>query len=86
MAIQGISHITFVVEDLNRMTRFLCESLGAEEVYDSQVKCFSISREKFFLLGGIWIAAMEGQSPRERSYRHLALKIDEADPKNTKKD
>ena len=79
MKIESLSHVTFVVKDLERMTTFLCEGLGAEEVYDSKAKNFSISREKFFILGGIWIAAMEGESLPERSYRHLAFKIDERD-------
>ena len=78
MAVQGISHVTFVVRDLERMSRFLCEGLGAEEVYDSAGQNFSLSREKFFVLGGVWIAAMEGH-PSERSYRHVAFKVDEAD-------
>jgi fosfomycin resistance protein FosX len=78
MTVQGVSHLTFVVRDLERMSRFLCEGLGAEEVYDSATKNFSLSREKFFVLGGVWIAAMEGQ-PSERSYRHVAFKADDAD-------
>lgn len=79
MKIEGLSHVTFVVEDLERMAMFLCEGLGAEEVYDSKAKNYSISREKFFVLGGVWIAVMQGKSLSERSYRHLAFKIDEQD-------
>ena len=67
------------MKNIDLTARFFCEGLGAEEVYDSKAKNFSISREKFFLLGGIWIAVMEGEPPRERTYRHLALKVDEAD-------
>lgn len=78
MPVQGISHITFVVRDLGRMARLLCEGLGAEEVYDSASKNFSLSREKFFVLGGAWLAAMEGQ-PTQRSYRHVAFQVDEAE-------
>jgi fosfomycin resistance protein FosX len=78
MTVQGVSHLTFVVRDLERMSRFLCEGLGAEEVYDSATKNFSLSREKFFVLGGVWVAAMEGR-PSERSYRHVAFKADDAD-------
>jgi fosfomycin resistance protein FosX len=78
MTVQGVSHLTFVVRDLERMSRFLCEGLGAEEVYDSAIKNFSLSREKFFVLGGVWVAAMEGR-PSERSYRHVAFKVDDAD-------
>ncbi|MDP3170016.1 MAG: FosX/FosE/FosI family fosfomycin resistance hydrolase [Polaromonas sp.] len=76
MPVQGVSHITFVVQDLERMALFLCEGLGAKEVYDSKEKNFSLSREKFFLLGGTWLAAMEGEPAAGRSYRHLAFKVD----------
>lgn len=75
MTVQGISHITFIVSDLNRMARLLCEGLGAKEVYDSSERNFSVSREKFFTLGGVWIAAMEGPEV-SRSYRHVAFKVD----------
>jgi len=75
MSIQGISHITFIVRDLERMSRFLCQGLGAREVYDSGRKSFSISHEKFFILDGLWIAAMEGETPTERTYQHLAFKV-----------
>jgi fosfomycin resistance protein FosX len=75
VAVQGISHITFIVRDLQRMAALLCQGLGAEEVYDSGERTFSVSREKFFVLGGVWLAAMEGQ-PAPRSYRHVAFKVD----------
>lgn len=78
MAIQGISHLTFVVRDLDRTAQLLCAGLGAQEVYDSQGQNFSLSREKFFLLGGVWLAFMEGQ-PTERSYRHVAFEVAESD-------
>jgi fosfomycin resistance protein FosX len=60
------------------MARLLCGCLGAEEVYDSAARNFSLSREKFFRLGGVWIAVMEGE-PTERSYRHVAFKVDAKD-------
>jgi catechol 2,3-dioxygenase-like lactoylglutathione lyase family enzyme len=74
-ACQGISHITFIVRDLERMALLLCEGLEATELYDSAQQNFSLSREKFFLLGGMWIVAMEGEPPTERSYQHVAFKI-----------
>jgi catechol 2,3-dioxygenase-like lactoylglutathione lyase family enzyme len=74
---QGISHITFIVRDLDLMATFLCKGLGAQEVYDSSNKNFSLSREKFFVLGGVWIAAMEGEPPKEQTYQHVAFKIAE---------
>ena len=78
MSIQGISHITFVATDLERTANLLCAGLGAKEVYDSTHRNFSISREKFFTLGGVWLAVMEGK-PVARSYRHVAFKVDAAE-------
>jgi catechol 2,3-dioxygenase-like lactoylglutathione lyase family enzyme len=75
----GLSHITFIVRDLDRMARFLCEGLGAREVYDSSEHDFSLSREKFFVLGGVWLAAMQGEPPAERSYQHVAFEVAESD-------
>ena len=77
--VQGISHVTFIVRDLELMARFLCDGLGATEVYDSSAKNYSLSREKFFILGGVWLAAMEGNPSSERSYQHLAFKVSEQD-------
>jgi hypothetical protein len=37
----------------------------------------SLSREKFFLLGGVWLAFMQGE-PVERFNRHVAFAVDEA--------
>ncbi len=76
---EGISHITFIVSDLERMATFLCKGLGAREIYDSAGHNHSLSREKFFLLGGIWLAAMEGNPPETRSYQHIAFKVSESD-------
>lgn len=76
--INGISHITFIVKDLEKATMFFQEIFGAKEVYYSGDKKFSLSKEKFFLINDIWIAAMEGEEI-ERSYNHLAFKIDESD-------
>lgn len=78
MTIRGISHLTFIVRDLDRTARLWREGLGAEEVYDSQGRNFSLSREKFFLLGGVWLAFMEGE-PIARSYRHVAFEVPDAE-------
>ena len=61
------------------MTGFLCEGLGARQVYDSRDKNFSLSRKRFFSLGGVWLAAMEGNPPAERSYQHVAFEVAESD-------
>jgi fosfomycin resistance protein FosX len=75
MQIEAISHITFIVKDVERTAKLLSEGLGAKEVYDSKGKNYSLSREKFFILGGNWLAIMEGTSPAERTYQHLAFKV-----------
>lgn len=77
--VHGVSHITFIVRDLQRMSVFLCEGLGAKEVYDSNKKNYSLSREKYFLVGGVWIAAMEGEPPPEKSYQHVAFRVSATD-------
>lgn len=74
--IKGISHITIVVKDLEKSSKLFCIGLGAKEIYDSKNKNYSISREKFFDLGGLWFVAMEGE-PQEKSYRHVAFIVDE---------
>lgn len=77
--IEGVSHITFVVSDLERMAGFLRAVFDAEEVYSSGDATFSVAREKFFLIGGVWVAIMEGDALAERSYNHVAFKVDETD-------
>jgi fosfomycin resistance protein FosX len=78
MMILGLSHITFITSDLKKFARIITEVLGGEEVYSSGDKTFSLSREKFFIAGGIWIAVMEGESLPARSYNHIAFKTDDA--------
>ena len=82
--IKGISHITIIVKNLEKTSKLLCEGLGAKEIYDSNDQNFSISREKFFLIGGIWFAAMEGE-PLEKSYRHIAFQIEKTDIEDYKR-
>ena len=77
--IQGISHITFIVSDLEKMTKFLTSIFDAEEIYSSGEQTFSISKEKFFLINGLWISIMEGDSLSEKTYNHVAFKITEED-------
>lgn len=77
--IESISHITFLVKDVKRTADLFRFIFNAEEVYDSSDKNFSESYEKFFLVGGTWIAIMEGNSVSERSYNHIAFKIPESD-------
>ncbi len=77
--IEGVSHITFIVRDLDKMAKLLVGALGGTQIYSSGDDTFSISREKFFLIGGVWIAAMEGDPLAERSYNHVAFKVRDED-------
>jgi catechol 2,3-dioxygenase-like lactoylglutathione lyase family enzyme len=77
--IEGISHITFVVRDLDKTTALFKALFDAEEVYHSGDKTHSISRERFFIIGGQWIAVMENPEIVNRTYHHVAFKINEAD-------
>lgn len=81
--VQGLSHITFIVRDLDRMQQILTTVLDARKVYDSGAETFSLSRERFFLIGdgdaAVWVATMEGEPLAAQTYNHVAFKIDEAD-------
>ena len=81
--IEGLSHITFIARDLERIEKILTDVLDAKKVYDSGTATFSVSREKFFLVGveptQIWVAIMEGESLPTRTYNHAAFKISETD-------
>ena len=81
--IKGLSHITFIVRDLDRMEKILVSVFRARKVYDSGDNTFSVSRERFFLAGEepaeVWLAIMEGESLPTRTYNHVAFKISEAD-------
>jgi catechol 2,3-dioxygenase-like lactoylglutathione lyase family enzyme len=74
--VDGISHITFVVKDLDKTKKLVVEVLGGEEVYSSGEQRFSISKEKFFVVNGVWLAIMEGEPLPLRTYNHVAFKVD----------
>jgi catechol 2,3-dioxygenase-like lactoylglutathione lyase family enzyme len=73
--IEGLSHITLITRDLARMSTIVEGALGGREIYSSGGDTFSLSREKFFDVGGLWIAVMEGESLPTRTYNHIAFKI-----------
>jgi fosfomycin resistance protein FosX len=73
--IQGLSRLTFIVRDLDKMSLICTQLLGGKEVYTSGDDTFSTSREKFFVAGGIWIAIMEGESLPSQTYNHVAFKV-----------
>jgi catechol 2,3-dioxygenase-like lactoylglutathione lyase family enzyme len=77
--IEGLSHMTFIVRNLERMTAIMTGVFDAREVYSSGAETFSVTREKFFEIGHLWIAIMEGDPLPSRTYNHIAFKIDEAE-------
>jgi fosfomycin resistance protein FosX len=77
--IEGLSHMTFVVRDLDRMAAILTGVFDAQEVYSSGEDTFSTAREKFFQVGNLWIAIMEGEPLPSRTYNHVAFKIQESE-------
>lgn len=77
--IEGLSHITFIVKDLDRMEHLLTTVLEARKIYDSGEGTFSISKERFFDIGGLWIGTMEGEPLPSQTYNHVAFKITDAD-------
>jgi fosfomycin resistance protein FosX len=79
--IEGLSHITFLVRDLDRMEELLVSVLDARKIYDSGDDTFSLSKERFFDIGGVWVATMEGDALADKTYNHVAFKmgVDEYD-------
>ena len=73
--ISGLSHLTFIVHDLDEMARIILDILGGCEVYVSGNKQHSVSPEKFFDVSGIWIAIMQGDPLPTRTYNHVAFKV-----------
>jgi catechol 2,3-dioxygenase-like lactoylglutathione lyase family enzyme len=82
MTIEGISHITLIVQDLKRTSTFLSSILEAKEVYDSGEETFSLSKERFLLLAGVWVVLMEGGPLSDPTYNHIAFKIPESKYEN----
>lgn len=79
--VSGLSHLTFIVADLDAMEEILVTVLGARKVYDSGSAQFSLSEERFFVVGAeeLWIATMKGEALPSRTYNHVAFKIADAD-------
>ncbi|WP_112661691.1 FosX/FosE/FosI family fosfomycin resistance hydrolase [Microvirga flavescens] len=76
--IEGLSHITLITRDLERMSEIVETVFEGREIYSSGEDTFSLSREKFFDVAGLWIAIMEGESLPSQTYNHIAFKIDAA--------
>lgn len=79
VGINGISHITFIVSDLDRTSGLIEYVFDAEEVYSSSDETHSYSKEKYFTINGIWVAIMQGDPLPEKTYNHVAFRISEED-------
>jgi len=77
--IESISHITFVVKNLDKTTELFKELFNAKEVYYSGEKTHSLFKERFFIIGNQWIAVMEDTNILNRTYHHVAFKISDSD-------
>ncbi len=73
--IKGISHITLIVRDIEKTADLFYKIFGAKEIYSSGDEYFSKSKEIFLLINDTWIALMQGDSLREKTYDHIAFKI-----------
>lgn len=73
--VSALSHITFIVRDLDRMEEILVKVLNSRKIYDSGEDTFSLSKERFFDIGGVWVAIMEGDGLLPRSYNHVAFEF-----------
>ena len=76
LQVKGLSHITFICKDLEKTAQMLKGVLNATEIYCSGDTIFSISKEKFLQVAGIWIALMEGESI-EKTYNHIAFQVND---------
>jgi len=85
MSVDGISHITLMVKNIERSADLFMSVFGAVQVYSSDNQQFSLSKEKFFIIGGIWLALMEGSPLSERNYDHIAFKIPDSEFDDFKK-
>ncbi|MGE5392084.1 MAG: FosX/FosE/FosI family fosfomycin resistance hydrolase [Deltaproteobacteria bacterium] len=77
--IQGISHLTFLVQDLAKSADLFRYVFDAQEIYNSSSLYFGLGPEKFLLISGLWICLMESDAVSERSYNHVAFSIRDED-------
>lgn len=76
---EGLSHLTFVVRDLARSGAMLERVFGARLLYASGTRQFSRSAERFYDIGGVWVAIMEGEPSRGACYTHAAFRVGDAE-------
>lgn len=70
-----LSHITLICNDLEKTGLFLKKIFAAIEHYATQHQPYSLTREKFFKIGDLWLVTMEGKSA-DQTYNHIAFQVD----------
>ncbi len=70
--IKSISHITFIVENMEKTATFFKKIFNAEELY-------SWKNAKYFLIANTWIALNPWKSLDKKTYNHLAFKVSKKD-------
>ena len=74
--IEGLSHIMFIVRDLDKMEDILMKVLDAKRIYNSDDRTYSLSSERFFFdVGAIWVVTMVGGPLRDKNYNHVVFKM-----------
>ena len=73
--IEGLSHLAFIVRDIDKMEEILTKVLDARKIYDSGDQSFALSKERFFDISGIWVAIMKGEALSEKTDYHVSFKI-----------
>lgn len=73
--IERISHMTFLVKDLEKAAQFFTIVFDARQFYDSKDNPESHCQERFLQLNDLWICIMEGEPLSEKTYNHIAFKI-----------
>lgn len=75
MPVESLSHITFIVKDIERTAKLFETVFGARIVYSSGPETHSLSPEIFLTAGGLWLALMSGEPLAERTYNHVAFRV-----------
>ena len=71
--------MTFIVHDLEQASLFWERIFEAKETYSSSRNIYSLSKERFYSVNGLWICIMEGETLSEHTYNHIAFQINDCD-------
>ena len=72
--IESLSHITFIVKNLDK-TSYFFKSCLMQKKFIIVGKNFSLFKERFFISGNQWIVIMEDANILNKTYHRIAFKI-----------